>query len=250
MAAGAAGRVSIKGLKLHGIKYSAQRFESTPFLERVHATWLDDDDLEAVTRYNDYPQAFCPLTIIGYWGPSSDRVVIRYMPCIDLGTLPGQMCGEHAKALRPKPTPARAPQPVPPVQEKARCRDCGDILPSHERKRCSRCFRVWQQAERLRKEEQYRFDYPPAVYHCLACRKRIDLPSHGPQLCPLCTEQRYVEQPEESVSLERAFVGDGLPASSVHFNARGEWVIGGRVSRHKPFGDSTWDIFGDTPEEE
>ena len=35
-----------------------------------------------------------------------------------------------------------------------------------------------------------------------------------------------------------------------HTNARGESVVGGRVLPHSRYGESVWDRFGDTPEEE
>jgi len=237
------------GIALQGIRLTSKLFGDTPFLERVPSTWLEGEDWNAINRRMLEPHLYCPFTVNGYWGPASDRVVLRYMPCIDPGLLPGQPCPAHAALLAPIPPP-RLDVAVLPVREKARCRDCGDILPSHERRRCSRCYKVWRAGEEARLLEQSRKVWAAAVYRCLACHTQIDLPQHGPQLCPACAEKRYVEQPEDPSWGFLTRDNLGWPTSTTHRNNRGEWVIGGRVVRHKPRDESRWDTFGDTPEED
>jgi hypothetical protein len=245
--------VSPIGIALQGIRLTATRFDQTPFLDRLPTSWIGAEDWAGLSDRMYQPDLYCPLTVNGYWGPASDRVVLRYMPCVDRGPLPGSVCAAHMAVIKQgpwprRPTPAPLTTPVPPTREKARCRDCGDILPGHDRRRCSRCYKVWRQAEEARQAERDRCEYPPPVYRCLACRVRIELPQHGPQLCPTCAEQRYFEQPDEPALLPHSEIGDGLPTSTIHHNQRGEWVIGGRVVHHKPPDESRWDVFGDTPE--
>lgn len=150
-----------------------------------------------------------------------------------------------ARPSQPPSSPPPLPSPAPLPPPRARCGDCGDYLPAHRQSPwCVRCNKVRLQAVQ---EAKPKVERPPVIYHCLACRTRIDNPGLGPRLCPRCCEERYVEQPSEDDGVLVRTTGT-WPHLAFYTNRRGESVVKGRVLPHPRYGESRTDRLGDTPE--
>jgi hypothetical protein len=145
--------------------------------------------------------------------------------------------------------PPSPPSPPSEVVPRANCLDCGDLLPRYRHlPYCTRCNRNRIQARQAAADAaaHERAQQAPVerVFNCLACRIRLDAPPvSGPLLCATCHEERYVEQPDEDNWLHSAREND-WPQCDVGWNRRGELVIAGRVSHHRPRDMSPADVFG------
>lgn len=163
----------------------------------------------------------------------------------------------------PWPPPAPSP-PVRPVERVGarphrRCRDCGDLLDDWRvSDRCTRCLRVWNQGAAQRRAKRLEADRERALsehaqeaaaqvelfWRCVTCGTRMN---ERRSACARCIdEDRFREQPADTPGMSRD-MGD-WPHVAFSTNRRGETVVNGHVLRHRRYGESSWDRFGDTPE--